>query len=59
MNKRRYLLDRLKEPSTWRGLALLATAAGVTLTPEQMQAIVAAGLAASGLIGVFTRDPKD
>ncbi len=51
-----YLLARLAEPSTWRGILALVTAAGVALTPEQSSAIIAAGLAVIGLIGVFTAD---
>jgi hypothetical protein len=54
-----FILDRLREPSTWRGLALLAAACGVTITPERMDAIVSAGLAISGLIGVFVPDQKN
>lgn len=53
-----YLLERLREPSTWRGLAVLATAAGVTLSPEQMEAIIPVGLLVSGLIGVFAPERK-
>lgn len=52
-----YLTARLKEPTTWRGIALLLTSLGVGLSPEQSDAIVAFGLAISGLIGVFT--PND
>ena len=43
----------LSEASTWRGLVLLATAAGLQLDQDQREAIVSAGLALSGLIGVF------
>ena len=53
---KQYLLERLSEASTWRGLVALATAVGVTLSPEQMNAIVGAGLALIGLLGVFTKD---
>ena len=45
----------LSEASTWRGMVLIATALGVRLDPDQIDAIVAAGLALSGLIGVFWR----
>lgn len=45
----------LSEASTWRGLVLIITALGVQLDPEQIDAIVAAGLAINGLIGVFWR----
>lgn len=51
-----YLLDRLQEPSTWRGLVMIVTSLGVALSPEQVAAIVATGSAIVGLIGVFTRD---
>lgn len=51
-----YVIERLKEPSTWRGLLALATAAGVTISPEQSEAVIAAGLALIGLIGVFAKD---
>lgn len=54
----RYLLNRLKEASTWRGLVLVITALGVQLTPDQLSAIVATGLAVSGLIGAFFPDKQ-
>ena len=53
-----YLLERLNEASTWRGILALVTAAGVTLTPELQGAIVAAGLAAIGLVNVFVAEKK-
>jgi hypothetical protein len=51
-----YILDRLREPSSWRGLVMIATSLGVALSPDQIAAIVAAGSAIVGLIGVFTAD---
>lgn len=51
-----YILARAKEPSTWRGLVLLLTAAGVPLAPAMAEAIISAGLALAGLIGVATPD---
>lgn len=54
-----WLLRRLREPSTWRGLVWLATVAGLSLRPEQAEAIVVAGMALAGLLGVFlTDEPK-
>lgn len=53
-----FILARGKEGSTWRGLVALLTALGVTLSPEQGEAIVALGLAVIGVIGVFTADKK-
>ena len=51
-----YLLARLREASTWRGIIALLTAAGVALDQAQIEAIVTAGLAVIGVIGVFFRD---
>jgi len=54
-----WLLARLREPSTWRGLVWLATVAGLSLRPDQAEAIVVAGMALAGLLGVFLSDePK-
>jgi hypothetical protein len=49
----------LSEPSTWRGLVMILTAVGLGLTHEQQEAIVIAGLAVSGLIGVFFKEAGD
>lgn len=50
-----YILERAKEPSTWRGLILFLTALGVPIAPELQTAIVSAGLGLAGLIGVVTK----
>jgi len=51
---RTYVIARLQEPSTWRGLVLVATAFGVALSTEQQEAIVAVGLLVAGMIGATT-----
>lgn len=51
-----FITDRAKERSTWLGLISLATALGLILSPEQQEAIIAAGMAAGGIVGAFTRD---
>ena len=51
-----WIVNRLREPSTWRGLVWLATAAGVSLSPDLWESITALGMAVAGLIGVLTRD---
>lgn len=51
-----YLLERLQEASTWRGLVLVATACGAILSPEQQEAIITVGLLITGLIGSLTKD---
>lgn len=53
-----FILERGKEASTWRGLVAIATAAGISLSPELGEAIVALGLAVIGILGVFTKDKK-
>ena len=51
-----YILDRAKEPSTWRGIILMLTAAGVPIAPELSEAIISIGLALAGLLGILTAD---
>lgn len=49
-----YVLARLKEPSTWRGVVMMLTALGVPIAPGMADAIIAVGLALAGLIGAVT-----
>ncbi|MFZ9527153.1 MAG: hypothetical protein ACO27L_04415 [Schleiferiaceae bacterium] len=51
-----YILARLKEASTWRGIILLLTAVGVPVAPAMADAIISVGLAVAGLIGVAAPD---
>jgi hypothetical protein len=53
-----YMLERLKEPSTWRGIILLLTAAGIPIAPTMGEAIICVGLALAGGVGVITPDKK-
>ena len=50
-----YILDRLAENSTWRGIILVATAIGLKVEPDHQEAIVAAGLGLVGAINVFRK----
>lgn len=52
------ILDRLKEPSTYRGLVVLAGTAGVILSPELATAIGATVAAIIGLIEVIRSEKK-
>lgn len=54
-----YILARIAEASTWRGFVYLLTALGLSLGAAQAEAIIAAGMALSGVIGVFFADKKD
>lgn len=52
-----YLLNRLKEPSTWRGLILFAAGAfGLKLGQGTEEIVIAIGVAASGALGTILPD---
>ncbi|MBU6183300.1 MAG: hypothetical protein KGR46_10890 [Verrucomicrobia bacterium] len=53
-----YLLDRLSENSTWRGIILVATALGVQLEPQLQNHIVATGLGLVGAINFLRKEKK-
>ena len=53
-----WVLDRFKERSTWIGIISIITAAGVVITPEQIEGITTAGVAIVGAILTFTKDAK-
>ena len=55
----KYLLERLKEPSTWRGLFAVLTAVGLKLHPEMQEAILTTGLALIGMINVLRKESND
>jgi hypothetical protein len=50
------LISRLKEPSTFRGLAILAGLGGIAIDPAQVNAIAALTAAVIGLIEVFRKE---
>lgn len=50
-----YILDRAKEPSTWRGALLFLTAIGVPIAPELANHIVTVGLALAGIVGMASK----
>lgn len=47
---RAYLLDLAALPSTYEGLALIATGAGIALSPENIKQIAAVGITVVGII---------
>jgi hypothetical protein len=51
-----WILSRLQESSTWRGLVWLLTALGITVSPELADKIAIAGMALAGLIGIITKE---
>jgi len=53
------IIERLKEPSTYRGLALLGAVVGINLSPDLTAAIASAAAAVIGLIEILRREkPK-
>jgi hypothetical protein len=53
-----YLLQRAKEPSTWRGVILVLASCGVYIDPALADAIIAAGVGLAGIVGIVTADKK-
>lgn len=51
-----YIVNRLKEPSTYAGLAALLGVVGVKMAPEAMQAIITVLTAIAGAVAVFVPD---
>lgn len=56
---RDFMLARMKEKTTWRGVILLLGILGVALSPEQKEAIITAGVALIGAVEVLSKEqPK-
>ena len=53
---RRWILDRLKEKSTWRGLASLVGLFGIVVAPDQLE-LIGAGIVA--IIGIIEMGRKE
>jgi len=51
-----YIMARMKEPSTWRGVTGLLAALGIVISPEMADAIMAAGLGVFSLIEIFRKE---
>lgn len=54
----KWILSQFRQASTWRGLVWLLTVFGLSLRPDQAEAIVMAGMALAGLLGVFLSDER-
>jgi hypothetical protein len=50
------ILDRVKEPSTWAGLAALGSVFGYHFSPELSEHIVDFGVASAGLAAVVLKE---
>jgi hypothetical protein len=55
MKTSEYIILKLSEESTWRGIVLLVTALGAKLAPDMAESIITVGLALVGLINVVKK----
>lgn len=46
------LLEKLREPSTWKGIITILVAFGINIEPELREAILTVGLALVGAINI-------
>jgi hypothetical protein len=53
-----WVVARLKEGNTWRGIVLLATSAGLVLTPLAWEIVIAVGMAAAGVLDICLRETR-
>lgn len=53
-----YIVNRLKERSTWLGITTVVTTFGVSINPELSEAIISAGVAIAGLVSVIWPDKE-
>lgn len=51
-----YIIERLKEASTWRGLIMIVTSLGIGIHPDLITPIITIGTGLAGAVGVFTKD---
>lgn len=54
-----WIVSRMKEPTTWRGLIGILAGLGVAIDPHQAAIILAVGVGLAGFIGVVSKDPKN
>lgn len=51
-----YIVNRMKEPSTYAGLAALLGVVGLKVAPDQINALITVLTALAGAIAVFVPD---
>jgi hypothetical protein len=54
-----WILDRLREASTWRGLIGIATTFGVIISPELADKIIAVGIALVGVVEIIRKEKNE
>jgi len=53
-----WILRRLKEPSSWRGIIVLVGICGYTISPELEEQIILVGTGLLGLVEIVRREKK-
>ncbi len=53
-----WMLERLKEPSTYMGIVAMLSAAGIFVDPQLTQNITAAGVGVTGVILFLLKEKK-
>ena len=53
-----YILNRLKERSTWLGGIAFATSCGASIATELTESIITVDVSPAGLVGVVTKDKE-
>ena len=53
------LFKYLKQPTTWAGLISIATALGLSISPELAAEITSSGIGLVGIIAIFVNEDKD
>lgn len=51
-----YIIDRLNEASTWRGIIGVVTGLGVKIRPDLAESIIAAGISLMGIVNIFRKE---
>jgi len=49
----KYVIERLKERSTWLGVIGIVTAYGINMTVDQQTAVATAGIAVASVVSAF------
>lgn len=52
----KFVVDRMKERSTWIGLVGLLSSVGIALEPSMVEAIASVGVALSAVVMILTKD---
>lgn len=51
-----FIIERMREPSTWSGIASIALAFGLGVPPGTMEALTQIGIGIAGLAGIVMRE---